>query len=58
MDVLSGSINKTEAMYPMPKIVLVVDDVRSSGELWERTKGEEGKTTWMAGPDKFEGGDL
>ena len=30
MDMLSGSINKTEVMYPMPKIMLRVDEVRGA----------------------------
>ena len=36
---LSGSINKTEVMYPMPKIVLVVDDVRRA--LGKMKKGKQ-----------------
>ena len=30
MDILSGNINKTVVMYPMPKIMLVVDEVQGT----------------------------
>ena len=47
MDMLSGNINKTEVMYPMPKIVLDVDDVRRA--LGKVKKGK------LPGPDKLKG---
>ena len=47
MDMLSGNINKTEVMYPMPKIVLGVYDVR--GALGKVKKGKQ------PGPDKLKG---
>ena len=51
MDKLSGNTNKTEVMYPMPKIVLDVDDVRRA--LGKVKKGKQ------PGPDKLiKGGDL
>ena len=44
---LSGSINKTEVIYPMPKIVLDVDDVRRAlGKVKKRKQ---------PGPDKLKG---
>ena len=47
MDMLSGNINKTEVIYPMPKIVLDVDDVRRA--LGKVKKGKQ------PGPDKLKG---
>ena len=47
MDMLSGNINKTEVMYPMPKIVLDMDDVRRA--LGKVQKGKQ------PGPDKLKG---
>ena len=45
MDMLSGNINKTEVIYPMPKIV---DDVR-------RALGKVVKKGKQPGPDKLKG---
>ena len=47
MDMLSGNINKTEVMYPIPKMVLGVNDVR--GALGKVKKGKQ------PGPDKLNG---
>ena len=47
MDMLSGNINKIEVMYPMPNIMLGVDEVR--GALGRVKKGKQ------PGPDKLKG---
>ena len=47
---LSGNINKIEVMYPMPNIMLGVDEVR--GALGRVQKGKQ------PGPDKLKVGDL
>ena len=55
MDMLSEvsrNINKTDIMYPMPKIMIGVDEVMGG---WSFRKSEEGKTTWTR---QVKGGDL